>query len=301
GGLTKSDAGILTLSNTNTYAGGTTVTGGLVNFAAAHNLGSGNITLNGGGMQWATGNTTDISSRLNALGAGGGTFDTNGNNVTLNSAIGGSGGVTKAGSGTLTLSAANGYTGGTAINGGTLSISSNANLGAAVTALSFDGGTLSNTAFVALGNRAITLNAGGGTIDASGGNVSTTGGMTGTGGLTKTGGGTLVVGGAASNYTGTTNINAGILQVDTTNNVLSSASAFTIASGASLQLGGTNQAIGSLAGGGTVENVGGLVNGVLTAGGNGGTTALRGGLPKRNTRPPRPAQTRGRQPSPTGR
>ena len=35
-------------------AGGTTISGGLVNFTAGNNLGSGNITLNGGGLQWAT-------------------------------------------------------------------------------------------------------------------------------------------------------------------------------------------------------------------------------------------------------
>ena len=67
----------------NTYTGGTTVTGGLVNFAAANNLGSGHVTLNGGGLQWATGNTADISGQLASLGSGGATFDTNGNNVTL--------------------------------------------------------------------------------------------------------------------------------------------------------------------------------------------------------------------------
>ena len=67
------------------------MTGGLVSFAAANNLGSGTITLDGGGLQWATGNTLDISSRLAPLGAGGGTFDTNGNNVTLASTISGAG------------------------------------------------------------------------------------------------------------------------------------------------------------------------------------------------------------------
>ena len=82
GGLVKQGSGILTLTGTNTYSGGTTITGGLINFAALNNFGTGTITLNGGGLQWAAGTTTDISSRL-VLGAAGATFDTGGNNVTF--------------------------------------------------------------------------------------------------------------------------------------------------------------------------------------------------------------------------
>ena len=121
GGLGKGGAGTLAITGANTnYTGTTSVSGGLINFAAGNSLGTGNITLNGGGLQWATGNTVDISSRLNALGASGGTFDTNGNNVTLGTAITGTGGLTKAGAGTLTLSGANTYSGATTVNTGTL-------------------------------------------------------------------------------------------------------------------------------------------------------------------------------------
>ena len=66
---------------------------------------AGRIT-QGGGLQWATGNTADISGRLTALGAGGGIFDTNGNNVALANGISGAGGLTKDGAGTLTLTGA---------------------------------------------------------------------------------------------------------------------------------------------------------------------------------------------------
>ena len=110
GGLTKAGAGILTLTANNTYTGGTTVTGGLINFAA-NNFGTGTVTLNGGGLQWAAGNTTDISSKLAPLGAAGGTFDTNGNNVTFATGLTGTGGLTKQGRGTLNLTGTNTYTG----------------------------------------------------------------------------------------------------------------------------------------------------------------------------------------------
>src|SRR5436190_14509420 len=63
------------LSAANTYSGGTTVIGGLINFNSASNFGSGTITLNGGGLQWASGTSTDISSRLAAFGAGGASSD----------------------------------------------------------------------------------------------------------------------------------------------------------------------------------------------------------------------------------
>ena len=54
GGFTKSGDGILTLSSTsNDYTGGTTIIDGLVNFNKVENFGSGQITLNGGGLQWA--------------------------------------------------------------------------------------------------------------------------------------------------------------------------------------------------------------------------------------------------------
>jgi autotransporter-associated beta strand protein len=122
GSLTKTGAGTLTLTGTNAHAG-MAVTGGLVCFAKDANLGTGNITLDGGGLQWAAGSTLDISGRLNPLGAGGGIFDTNGNNVTLSGAISGSGALTKTGAGTLTLTGNNTYTGLTEVREGALTLS----------------------------------------------------------------------------------------------------------------------------------------------------------------------------------
>lgn len=119
--LTKSGAGTLALTAAGTYTGGTTATGGLVSFTTDLNrFGTGNITLDGGGLLWGSGTTLDVSSRLNALGANGATFDLGSNNVTLASALAGPGSITKSGSGALTLSGNNTFAGGIFIGQGSL-------------------------------------------------------------------------------------------------------------------------------------------------------------------------------------
>jgi hypothetical protein len=172
--LAKTGAGTLTLAGTNTFTGGTTITGGLINFSAASNFGSGAITLNGGGLQWATGNTTDISSRLGALGSSGATFDTNGNNVTFATGLAGAGGPTKTDGGTLTLSVIHSYLGATTISGGTLALtgtgsiasSSGVNIVNAAGTLDISGSTTGSTittlagvanSSVVLGGKTLTL------------------------------------------------------------------------------------------------------------------------------------------------
>jgi autotransporter-associated beta strand protein len=78
-------------------------------------------------------------------GAGGGTFDTHGNNVTLASAIGGPGQLLKSGNGELTLNGTNTYSDGTLVTGGTLLFTSDANLGAAGTGIFLKGGAIGTT------------------------------------------------------------------------------------------------------------------------------------------------------------
>ncbi len=174
GSLVKAGGGTLTLSGNNTYSGGTAINGGLIAFNSASNFGTGNITLNGGGLQWASGSTADISSRLTALGTGGGTFDTNGNNVTLASAISGAGGLTKQGSGLLNLTGTNTYAGPTSVTAGTLavngSITSNVTVGAAGT-LGGTGvvfGAVNTLGTLAPGNSIGTLNVTGSFTQAAG-------------------------------------------------------------------------------------------------------------------------------------
>ena len=281
GTLSKAGTGTLILAGANSYSGGTTVTGGLINFLAG-GLGTGTITVNGGGLQWAAGNTSDVSTQLAAIGSGGATFDTNGNNVSFATTVTGSGGLTKVGSGTLTLAALSSYAGGTTINGGTLAVAQDGNLGAAGGGLVFGGGTLQLLgAFTSA--RSVTLNGAGGTIDTNGSNGTLSGNIGGAGGLTKVGAGTLALSGASS-YAGATNVNAGVLQAAATN-AFSSASTFSVGSGATLDLNGLNQTIGALAGSGNVT----LAAALLTAGGNNasttfsGTISGSGGLTKNGT------------------
>jgi fibronectin-binding autotransporter adhesin len=145
----------------NTYTGGTVLDSGILQLTGANLgvLGTGGITLNGGTFQWGASTTTDISARTVTL-ANTGSFDTNGNNVTLANPIGnsGAGGFTKVGLGTLTLNGINTFTGGVSVSAGTLTLgAANAYAGAT----SVTGGTLTLASGGSLGNTAITVSSGG--------------------------------------------------------------------------------------------------------------------------------------------
>ena len=120
-GLLKIGANTLALTATNTFTGGVNLAAGTLNFSSSAMNGLNNtITFNGGTLQWAAGNTQDISSKI-SINSSRQTacLDTNGNNVTFATAIGGAGGLTLLG-GKLTLNAFNTYTGPTTISAGTL-------------------------------------------------------------------------------------------------------------------------------------------------------------------------------------
>lgn len=122
GGVFKTDLGTLILTGTNSYTGGTSVNGGVLQVTGDTNLGAatGGVTLDGGTLRLAGALT---SARGFTIGAGGGTLDTQANAVTLSGTLGGSGTFTKTGSGTLGLggnSAA--FTGTTRIASGTLAL-----------------------------------------------------------------------------------------------------------------------------------------------------------------------------------
>lgn len=165
GSVTQAGTGTVSLTGTNTYTGATNFNGGTVSFNSLSNFGNGTaLNFNGGTLSW-NGVTTDISTRTVTLGAGGGNFNTNGNNVTLANSIGngGTGGLVKSGTGTLTLNGGS-YTGNSTVTGGTLVANGAMAGGAAVDA----GGTLGGSATYA---GTVTVNSGG--IIAPGNSVGT--------------------------------------------------------------------------------------------------------------------------------
>jgi autotransporter-associated beta strand protein len=118
GSVTKTGSGLLTLSNVNTYAGGTTLSNGTIEFVNGA-LGSGTMTLAGTStLRWLNGNTAAVPLALgNGITA---TLDTSANSVTVPTALGGTGTLlVKTGPGTLTLTnSASTYAGGTIISRG---------------------------------------------------------------------------------------------------------------------------------------------------------------------------------------
>jgi autotransporter-associated beta strand protein len=122
GGLTVQGNGTLTLTGINTYNGGTDLAGGVLNFAAGA-LGTGGVTFDGGTLQWAVGNSNDISTQAVSVNPGGGTLDVNGNSVTLAGSVGGNGALTVSSTtagGALLLLGTNSCTGLTVAGGATL-------------------------------------------------------------------------------------------------------------------------------------------------------------------------------------
>jgi fibronectin-binding autotransporter adhesin len=141
-----------------------------------------------------------------------------GDTAIIDNVLDGVDGLNKTDGGTLVLNGSNIYTGTTTLSGGYLSVSSDANLGAASNPLDFEGGTLkiTGTGFQQTSRNIVWGSAGGGfDIDDANNTFTVTQALTGTGGLLKSGAGTLVLSGA-NTYAGGTVIGAGTLQGDST-------------------------------------------------------------------------------------
>ncbi|MBU6222984.1 MAG: autotransporter-associated beta strand repeat-containing protein, partial [Planctomycetes bacterium] len=205
GTLTKTSGGTLRLTGSNTYTGNTTVSAGAIEFTAGA-ISSGVLTLDGGGVRYAAGNTEDLSSKTVNLAFGGGTVNTGGNDVTFANSIGngGSGGLTKSGSGTLTLQGANTYTGKTTVSSGVLSVAADSALGDVGTAAGIvvDSGTLRATTGFTTARGVTTASGGGLDVPGAADTLTINGVVTGAGMITKTGSGTVLLAGANTAFTG---------------------------------------------------------------------------------------------------
>ncbi|WP_407867105.1 autotransporter outer membrane beta-barrel domain-containing protein [Phyllobacterium phragmitis] len=183
----------------------------------------------------------------------------------FNGVISGIGSLEQAGSGTLILTADNTYTGDTVIAAGSaLQVGDGGGSGRI-------GGDVENDGRLIF-NRSGMLTVGGD--------------ITGSGNVEQAGPGTTILTGAGS-YTGTTTVKAGTLVAGKAN-VFSSASAFNVATGGTLDLNGHDQSIASLANAGTVKLAGSTPGTILTVDGdytgNGGTVQLSAALEDDNSR-----------------
>ncbi|KFC62385.1 putative Outer membrane autotransporter barrel domain protein [Bosea sp. LC85] len=121
-GLLVVGGGTLILQGNNSYSGGTTVTGGVLEVSGDANLGapSGGLALNGGVLRTVADFSSDRGVTLTGIGG----FDTAADSrLTLTNAVTGAGAaLVKTGSGTLTLNGQSSYTGPTTLTAGRLVI-----------------------------------------------------------------------------------------------------------------------------------------------------------------------------------
>ena len=220
GSLTVASGTTILADASNTFTGSATVnSGATLQIGASGDLGAAanSVVLNGGTLQ-ASGAFTLASTHGVSLSGGGGTIDTQGNNVSYAGVISGSSGdaFTKAGTGTLTLGGANTYGGATNVSAGTLALNAansinNAGLLTIASSATFSilsgtsqtVGTLAGSGTLALGS--------GGNLTLSGGTGTFTGGITGSGSLTIGSGSTLTLGSTLNTPNVNLNLNGGSL------------------------------------------------------------------------------------------
>ena len=226
GSLTKASAGLLALSNSNTYTGGTTISGGTIRTANTAALGDAGraVTLSGGTLQLAT--DTSLSSKNVTVSAN--------STIVLDRAIAGAGIATTFG----TLSFGNGLT---------LTVNNGANVTNGISTLNFTG-------FPQLGTTASST-----TTFALGANVEVnlSGNLSGTQAfarVTKTGAGTLILSGNndwwdPATSTGLVTVTGGTLDLRSQNamgdgTTTTTSIALSMAASTTLRL-GTNTALGN--------------------------------------------------------
>jgi fibronectin-binding autotransporter adhesin len=273
GSLTKSGAGILELTGSNTFTGGMTLSAGTLNIGHNSALGTGIFTISGGTVDAITSaktitNAMSIGASFTFTGTqnltqGTGavaltaspTITCSANTFEIGGVTSGAFAITKAGVGTLQLTGTNTYSAGTTLSAGTLNIGNDAALGtgtftisggtvdAITSAKSITNAMIINSSFAFTGSQNLTQGTGTVTLNATptittNANSLTIGGViSGAFGITKAGVGTAVLTGA-NDYTGAITVNAGVLNIRHATATGTTAGGVTVASGAALEMQG---------------------------------------------------------------
>jgi len=306
--------GTLTLSNTNTFSGGTIISGETAALTAAGALGTGSVTVGTNVTQYLSGLTESVANAL----TGTNSLTINGGNATLSVANNYSGGTalngaysqavgtTAAGGNTITMASPSGLFVGetvtgvglpageliTAISGNVVTITTGTGVTSGTNTLNFTSGILTVSAANALGTGALTVT--NGTFNANvaatlnptfqpvlnqtGGAVVTTTANAFQGAVTLnlTGGTTSL--GAAQSYTGGANISGSNVTTISAANALSGTT--TVSGGGTLSsnLAATTAGIVNLSGGTIAVNSGGILTSAAAGGSFWNVTVNSGGI-----------------------
>ncbi|MHA6197227.1 autotransporter-associated beta strand repeat-containing protein [Pseudomonas wadenswilerensis] len=207
GKLTKSGAGTLILSGSNSHSGGTVLSAGTLAVRSDSALGTGNLVLGSGTTLVADSFPPTLNNALVTNGVS--TLLVSVSRLTLGGAISGAGGLIKTGAGTLVLNGSNNMLGnfnlnaggliignGLALGSGSLVTSTGTTLDASLPGVTVDNNVVINGDLIFLGNRDMSL---GGVIS-------------GTGNLIHNGGNALNLTGA-STFNGTLTLKGGTLRL----------------------------------------------------------------------------------------
>ena len=160
--LVKKGTNGVTYTGTNSSSGGVDIEAGTLKVSSSDNLGTGEISLEGGELEISTDTTitNEISSSDDDS-----AIDTGTNSVKISGVISGSNKINKAGEGTLTLDGSLNNTGGVDVTGGTLVANGTGLTPVTVTSGILEGsgtiGTLTSSGTIAPGNSIGTLNVSG--------------------------------------------------------------------------------------------------------------------------------------------